>query len=191
MFTREQCLACDDVGNGKYSDIWLQLMHVNTEDAAKQFNQYRPTAVTANAQNDFDPLSIDASSSWNVQRESDQLRQLIMQDVTRTFPDFDYFRRPETHVLMTDILFAWCQSHNSVASSGDVYRQGMHELLAPIVFMLFNEGCSTLAETAYALFSVIMQRVTRWYFSSTAVKLQVASTAPADGVKLFAAKEVK
>jgi hypothetical protein len=41
----------------------------------------------------------------------------------------------ETQQRMTDILFVYCKIHHEIS-----YRQGMHELLAPILLVVDEES---------------------------------------------------
>ena len=59
-----------------------------------------------------------------------ELRRLIVQDVERTFPDFDFFRRADTQDKLSNILYIYCKQNDDIS-----YRQGMHEILAPILFV--------------------------------------------------------
>jgi len=66
--------------------------------------------------------------------EDAQLSTNIDQDVRRTMPDLTFFRSEDIHNKMTSILTIW-----SIASPGGQrlsYRQGIHELLAPILFVI-------------------------------------------------------
>lgn len=49
----------------------------------------------------------------------------------RRFPEVDYFRSAETQDRLTDLLFIWCKLSPEVG-----YRQGMHELLAPLLWFV-------------------------------------------------------
>jgi hypothetical protein len=51
------------------------------------------------------------------------------------FPDVDFFRDPAVQNQMTDVLFIYCKLNDDVS-----YRQGMHELLAPIFLVLNSEN---------------------------------------------------
>src|ERR1700743_1319498 len=62
---------------------------------------------------------------------SESVREEIMRDVERCMPDNTYFRQPSTQKLLLDILFVWCCLNPTVG-----YRQGMHEVLAPIVWVV-------------------------------------------------------
>lgn len=63
-----------------------------------------------------------------------QLKQNIEQDVRRTMPDMEFFRSTSIQSQMTDILTLW--SIASPCGKRLSYRQGVHELLAPILFVL-------------------------------------------------------
>lgn len=94
-----------------------------------------------------------------------------------SFPDIGYFRDVEVQYQLTNILYLYSVSVPSIG-----YRQGMHELLAPLYYavdydsMLDNsnslledpeiyEMCSRtwVAADAWALFLSVMHGVSRWY----------------------------
>ncbi|CAH0703060.1 unnamed protein product [Spodoptera exigua] len=79
-----------------------------------------------------DPLSQDDESVWKQHFCDNELKTLILQDVVRTFPEELYFREKDVQDLMVRILFFWARSHANVG-----YRQGMHEILAPVLFELY------------------------------------------------------
>ena len=54
-------------------------------------------------------------------------------------PENIYFRQPTTQKMLLDILFIYCKLNPDVG-----YRQGMHELLAPILWVVERD---TLDET--------------------------------------------
>ena len=53
-------------------------------------------------------------------------------------PDNVYFRQPATQNMMLDILFVWCKMNPDVG-----YRQGMHEVLAPILWVVERDAVDT------------------------------------------------
>jgi TBC1 domain family protein 5 len=53
-------------------------------------------------------------------------------------PDNMYFRQPATQNMMLDILFVWCKMHPDIG-----YRQGMHEVLAPILWVVERDAVDT------------------------------------------------
>lgn len=93
-------------------------------------------------------------------------------------PENVYFRQPATQNMMLDILFVWCKMQPEIG-----YRQGMHEILAPLLWVverdavdtteLKNRGVDhTLAEMVdsryiehdtFALFRLIMQTAKSFY----------------------------
>ncbi|KAJ8733107.1 hypothetical protein PYW08_001405 [Mythimna loreyi] len=121
-----------------------------------------------------DPLSQDDESVWKQHFCDNELKTLILQDVVRTFPEELYFRDKDVQDLMVRILFFWARSHANVG-----YRQGMHEILAPVLFELYldrkyapddlgeklkfilKEDC--LEHDSYMLFSAIMKGIERFY----------------------------
>lgn len=50
-------------------------------------------------------------------------------------PDNTYFRQPDTQKMMLDILFIFCKLNPDVG-----YRQGMHEVLAPILWVVERDA---------------------------------------------------
>lgn len=49
----------------------------------------------------------------------------------RTFPGVDFFRKSLIQEIMVSILFTYAREHPVMC-----YRQGMHELLAPLLFVI-------------------------------------------------------
>ncbi|KAK7547034.1 rab-GTPase-TBC domain-containing protein [Phyllosticta citricarpa] len=83
----------------------------------------------------LDPLSENEESPWVALRKDESLRAEIFQDVERCMPDNTYFRQPETQKMMLDILFIFCKLNPEVG-----YRQGMHEVLAPILWVVERDA---------------------------------------------------
>ncbi|KAL4076988.1 hypothetical protein V8B97DRAFT_1938826 [Scleroderma yunnanense] len=123
------------------------------------------------------PLSLHDENPWKEWFAAVELRKTIQQDVERTFPDMGYFRGEEVQQQLTNVLFLHSVMHPSIG-----YRQGMHELLAPLFYAidfdsvpeghevfetdsLFAELCSRtwVAADSWSLFSVVMQKVSVWY----------------------------
>ncbi|KAJ1953459.1 hypothetical protein IWQ62_005985, partial [Dispira parvispora] len=73
------------------------------------------------------PLSLEEDSPWQQHFQDEELKVLIRQDVRRTFPEQACFHNPRAQTMLEDILFVYCKVHQGVS-----YRQGMHELLAPL-----------------------------------------------------------
>lgn len=55
----------------------------------------------------------------------------IEQDIKRTFPEVEFFRADWVRKAMLDILLIYAREEPHIG-----YKQGMHELLAPILYVL-------------------------------------------------------
>ncbi|KAG9318763.1 hypothetical protein JVU11DRAFT_862 [Chiua virens] len=122
------------------------------------------------------PLSLHDENPWKAWFAAVDLRKTIQQDVERTFPDMGYFRNEDIQHQLTNVLFLYCAMHPNIG-----YRQGMHELLAPLFYAidfdsvtesesseldpLFSEICSRswVAADSWALFSSLMRSISHWY----------------------------
>ena len=88
-------------------------------------------------------------------------------------PENHYFRQPQTQNMLLDILFIWSKRNEDVS-----YRQGMHEILAPLLWVIERDAidpeslveipsadkavsqlfdCDYIAHDTYTLFGIIMQ----------------------------------
>ncbi|TEA13334.1 TBC1 domain family member 5 [Colletotrichum sidae] len=127
-----------------------------------------------------DPLADDPKSPWNTVRQDEIIRAEIAQDVRR-LPDEAFYQEPETQAMIIDALFIYCKLH---PNSGG-YRQGMHELFAPIAYVVHQDAldregivasgveanetmlgmldASYLEHDAFALFSKVMERAKGFY----------------------------
>ncbi|XP_069331544.1 TBC1 domain family member 5 [Eulemur rufifrons] len=125
------------------------------------------------------PLSQDEGSLWNKFFQDKELRSMIEQDVKRTFPEMQFFQQENVRKILTDVLFCYARENEQL-----LYKQGMHELLAPIVFILHcdhqaflhasesaqpSEEMKTLLDPeylehdAYAMFSQLMETAEPWF----------------------------
>ncbi|KAK3401238.1 RabGAP/TBC [Sordaria brevicollis] len=129
-----------------------------------------------------DPLADDPDSPWELVRKDELIRSEILQDVQR-LPDDPLYHQESVQAIILDILFLYCKLNPGVGG----YRQGMHELLAPIVHVLTQdaldhktvaaadekEGVDTLMldmldsayveHDAYTIFSMLMSRASAFY----------------------------
>ena len=78
-------------------------------------------------------------SPWNTLRQDEEIRAEIFQDIERCMPDESYFRQTHTQRMMLDILFVFCKINQDVG-----YRQGMHELLAPILWVVEHDSLDSV-----------------------------------------------
>ncbi|BFZ06429.1 hypothetical protein BsWGS_09466 [Bradybaena similaris] len=127
------------------------------------------------------PLSQDEESPWNKFFQDNELRLTIKQDVIRTHPRIEFFQSNQLRNLMVDILFVYAKENPDIS-----YRQGMHELLAPLIFVLHCDhqaflhasemdnklnvmkevlDPTFLEHDAYTMFCQVMTTVEPWYLS--------------------------
>ncbi|EDL83026.1 similar to TBC1 domain family, member 5 (predicted) [Rattus norvegicus] len=125
------------------------------------------------------PLSQDEGSLWNKFFQDKELRSMIEQDVRRTFPEMQFFQQENVRKILTDVLFCYARENEQL-----LYKQGMHELLAPIIFTLHcdhqaflhaSESAQPrqemktllnpeyLEHDAYAMFSQLMETAEPWF----------------------------
>nr|XP_055076139.1 TBC1 domain family member 5 isoform X2 [Misgurnus anguillicaudatus] len=159
-----------------------------TKALRAQYEKIKETHITnprkAAGQQDLvvnNPLSQDEGSLWNKFFQDKELRGMIKQDVLRTFPEILYFQQEDVRTKLTDILFCYARENEQL-----LYKQGMHELLAPIVFVLhcdhqtFQHASETANPSeemnvildpkfhehdAYAMFSQLMETAEPWFSS--------------------------
>ncbi|KIW25154.1 hypothetical protein, variant [Cladophialophora immunda] len=87
-----------------------------------------------------DPLADDENSPWASLRQDEINREEIFQDVTRCMQDNYFFREPATQKRLLDILFIYAKLNPDIG-----YRQGMHELLAPIIWVVHQDAVDLTA----------------------------------------------
>jgi TBC1 domain family protein 5 len=90
-----------------------------------------------------DPLADDPDSPWNAVRKDEAVRAEILQDVRR-LPDEPFYHEERVQTIILDILFLYCKLHPNIGG----YRQGMHELLAPIVWVVAQDAVDPSTVTA-------------------------------------------
>ncbi|CAL0327902.1 unnamed protein product [Lupinus luteus] len=78
------------------------------------------------------PLSQNPDSTWSRFFRSAELERMVDQDLSRLYPEHgSYFQTPGCQGMLRRILLLWCLRHPECG-----YRQGMHELLAPLLYVL-------------------------------------------------------
>ncbi|NWH85708.1 TBCD5 protein, partial [Aegithalos caudatus] len=96
-----------------------------------------------------------------------------------SFPEMQYFQQENVRKILTDVLFCYARENEQL-----LYKQGMHELLAPIVFILhcdhqaFSHASEAaqpseemkvllnpeyLEHDAYAMFTRLMKTAEHWF----------------------------
>ncbi|MCJ1307338.1 hypothetical protein MMC25_000984 [Agyrium rufum] len=107
---------------------WLKTL----EDSRSAYSSLREHFLRyIESTDDMDPLADDENSPWNILRRDEVIRAEIFQDIERCMPENLYFREPVTQARLLDILFIYSKLN---ADTG--YRQGMHELLAYVLWVV-------------------------------------------------------
>ncbi|XP_010415156.1 PREDICTED: TBC1 domain family member 5 homolog A-like isoform X2 [Camelina sativa] len=80
-----------------------------------------------------DPLSQSPNSTWGQIFRISELAKTLDQDLSRLYQEHYccYFQTPGCQGMLRRILLLWCLKHPEYG-----YRQGMHELLAPLLYVL-------------------------------------------------------
>ncbi|RCN37800.1 hypothetical protein ANCCAN_16314 [Ancylostoma caninum] len=132
------------------------------------------------------PLDQTDHNPWQQYFADHDLRDLISKDVGRTFPELEFFQQDHIRRMMCDILLIYAKENSFVS-----YKQGMHEILAPLMFVLFSDqqsfchcnetgGLKMLSEEdrsilahvynpdylesdSYGMFCEVMLEVAKWY----------------------------
>jgi len=71
-------------------------------------------------------------------REDELVRAEIAQDVRR-LPDEPFYHEEKTQGMIIDVLFVYCKLNPKAGG----YRQGMHELLAPVIYVVDQDAVDT------------------------------------------------
>ncbi|KAF5191545.1 Tbc1 domain family member [Thalictrum thalictroides] len=78
------------------------------------------------------PLSQNPDSMWGQFFKNAELEKMVDQDLSRLYPEHgSYFQTSACQGILRRILLLWCLRHPECG-----YRQGMHELLAPLLYVL-------------------------------------------------------
>ncbi|CAI6088749.1 unnamed protein product [Clonostachys chloroleuca] len=126
----------------KAEEDWFQTLRDGREDYARRRESLlkyvkHPEAL---AELSVDPLADVPSSPWETARQDDAIRAEIQQDVKR-LPDEANYHEERIQTLILDVLFMYCKLYPERGG----YRQGMHELLAPIVHVLESDAIDASA----------------------------------------------
>jgi hypothetical protein len=135
------------------------------------------------------PLSLEEESPWKQYFENTELQKTIKQDVERTFPDIEFFRNDNVQNILCNILFIYCKLNQDIS-----YRQGMHEILAPILMVVDNDKIDSsntviqddliknildskyVEHDSFFLFCQVMKGAKSWYEFNETISTAVDST---------------
>ncbi len=92
-------------------------------------------------------------SPWQEFFRDSELLDVIKLDLSRTYPDLEFFQSEQTQRQMLHILFVW-----SKLNANTSYRQGMNELLAPLLLLVAAEAIPHAQVSLCALFLTCLAR---------------------------------
>jgi len=131
---------------------------------------------------DNNPLMQNEDSLWTKYFAQVEIEKEIKKDLERIFPEFEFFQQPAIQEMMLRVLLVWSKLNLDVG-----YRQGMHELLGPLLMTLVNSSfdaqeeqrahplailCSAqhVEADSYLLFEIMMHKMKDMFAVSVAVK---------------------
>eukprot|EP01127_Copromyxa_protea_P021052 TRINITY_DN7142_c0_g1_i1.p1 TRINITY_DN7142_c0_g1~~TRINITY_DN7142_c0_g1_i1.p1 ORF type:complete len:475 (-),score=112.25 TRINITY_DN7142_c0_g1_i1:435-1760(-) len=135
--------------------------------------ELEPEEMDPNVNN---PLSRNENSPWFQHFKRENLLKIIKQDVERTYPEYDFFEQEWVATILTNVLFVYSSEHSELS-----YKQGMHELLAPIVYVLAKAQIESPSEAqdsrvlsssaflehdAFLLFEKVMAVTSSWFYTT-------------------------
>ncbi|GER41781.1 Ypt/Rab-GAP domain of gyp1p superfamily protein [Striga asiatica] len=81
-------------------------------------------------------VCMEVYSMWGRFFRNAELERMVDQDLTRLYPErIGYFEESSCQAILRRILLLWCLQHPEYG-----YRQGMHELLAPLLYVLHADA---------------------------------------------------
>jgi hypothetical protein len=79
-----------------------------------------------------DPLGNSNDSNWNSFFEESEMKKIINLDLSRTYQDRDIFKSTKIKDLLGNVLFIWSRENKET-----LYKQGMNEILAVLLFAFY------------------------------------------------------
>ena len=134
------------------------------------------------------PLCMEEDSPWQKYHESQELISEIDKDLGRLYPTGcdDFFEDAKVKTLLQSVLFMWSLVHPDTS-----YRQGMHELLAPIIWLAVNEvppaeGDDETSRTLRTLMDhESIEADAYWMFTHLMVQMEPFFEVPAPRLSLY------
>eukprot|EP00808_Paulinella_micropora_P007453 g75864.t1 len=100
----------------------------------KQENMVAPETAQDHDLGVNNPLSTSHNSSWQKFFQDKDLVDTIKLDLKRTHPSHDFFQSSQVQEQMLNILFIWSKVNPKYS-----YRQGMNELLSPLLLVVSRD----------------------------------------------------
>jgi hypothetical protein len=123
---------------GLFSQDSIQDWNKQINELRNQYLQYKDKYQLlsgSESTNDLrvnNPLSTSNNNPWQLYFTNSALSQTIQLDLTRTYPNNDWFQSAEIQSMLLNILLIWARLNPNYE-----YRQGFNELLAPIIKVVY------------------------------------------------------
>ncbi|ANB11587.1 hypothetical protein AWJ20_4407 [Sugiyamaella lignohabitans] len=109
---------------------------------------------------EFEDVDLTMDSFYE---DDEDLSDIIMRDVERAFPEVDFFRDNDVQYRLHRILYIYARQNRDIG-----YRQGMHELAGPMLWVMANDSDQGIVDTyvesdAYTVFQAVMKNAKAWY----------------------------
>ncbi|PRP72793.1 TBC1 domain family member 5-like [Planoprotostelium fungivorum] len=117
---------------------WPEVMAVHRKEYDALMAQYHVDPRNQGKELDpalNNPLSQNSDSPWAAFWQNEELQKEIEQDILRTYPEKPFFQRNDIRQMMLRILFIHARQNPQLS-----YKQGMNELLAPIIYIVDREA---------------------------------------------------
>eukprot|EP01116_Phalansterium_solitarium_P022128 TRINITY_DN7193_c0_g1_i1.p1 TRINITY_DN7193_c0_g1~~TRINITY_DN7193_c0_g1_i1.p1 ORF type:complete len:614 (+),score=159.05 TRINITY_DN7193_c0_g1_i1:232-2073(+) len=125
---------------------WPKVIEIHRKEYKSLLDQYLIDPYSSGKEmpaSICNPLSTNEENPWNKFFQRAELEKEINQDIERTYPESEFFQQKSIQELMLRILFIYARQNPKLS-----YKQGMHELLAPIVYVLMNERSGVQTHTS-------------------------------------------
>jgi len=172
---------------GGFED-WVEELRLSVDT----YNKLKMDSMPKIEAVDADPLSGGGAESaeWKTYYKNMDLINFIKGDLTRLYMtgiEDEYFEEPRRRDIILNVLFVWAAQHPTTS-----YRQGMHEIAGPILFVLEEEQRafgsaglershalsgsftdSTLEAHTYWIFEKVMNDLEPLYDPSTLLPIRI------------------
>jgi len=120
---------------------WVEETNRARSNYKRLFDEFKPTGnLSENLTGDplLSDSGVDNGGGWGQKFRDEDLMILIKQDVDRTIPEVAFFQSDKIRSLMCNVLFIHAKIDPALC-----YKQGMHEILAPLIFVLHCDSAAT------------------------------------------------
>eukprot|EP01129_Flabellula_baltica_P010498 TRINITY_DN4442_c0_g2_i1.p1 TRINITY_DN4442_c0_g2~~TRINITY_DN4442_c0_g2_i1.p1 ORF type:complete len:437 (+),score=90.59 TRINITY_DN4442_c0_g2_i1:18-1328(+) len=112
-------------------EIWIQKITTRRDEYDQLISEFD---INPRGGKKTNPLARDNDSEWSLYFENEKIKKTIMMDINRTYPEYQFFHTDEVKKMILNVLFVYAKKYPEIG-----YRQGMHDLAAPILYLVNEE----------------------------------------------------